>query len=290
MFGVLFGIIVVIAIIGFSKHIYKKNVGLFTKYYYSFPKSIREKIKGTDPYKDLIWFIHLLLFIFIIFQLGAILAFKFGSHGAAHALIKTIFFWFGTEAGYGKLGVMLFSSIALLIVSYNLSKFLNLYRKRNDLKGTNAVIELRKSLDSNDKSFEIHRDLHFGSYEFIENPSTKEEETRQMELFRYLGIIGMAGSMVRKGIISIEQFSKLFGDRTDAIVSCKLLKEYLLHNKRSWTDLLWVIREKEKAEKDNVDKIQTNDPKDKMPHHESELFVKGRNLMKKGGKYLFDDK
>ena len=290
MFYVLFWAIVIITIIGVLKYIFKKHIDFFTKHYYAFPKTFREKIDNIDPYKDLIWFINLLLFILIIFQFGAILAVKFGSFGAARALIRTIFFWFGTEAGYGKLTTLFFSSIALFIASYHLSKYLKEYRKRSNIEGNKAVIELRKMLDNNDKNFEINRDLHFGKYEFIETPSTKDEENRQMELFRYLGTVELAGSMVRKGIIDIEQFRKQFGCRIDNIIRCTTLREYLKRDKESWTDLLWVINEVRKSKKDNSDSANTNSPKNKTPHHESEMFTKGRDLMKKGGKYLFDDK
>ena len=290
MFYVILGVIVVIAIIGFSKYISKELLGFFTKNYYAFPKTIREKIKSTDPFKDLIQFINLLLFIFIIFQLGLVLTFKFGNSHAINAAIKSLFFWFGKEAGYGKLTVMLFSTTALFIVSYNLSRYLNEYRKRSDIKGTDSVIELRKMLDENKINFEIHRDLQFGEYEFIENPSTKEEETKQMELFRYLGTIELAGSMVRKGVINTEQFYKQFGCRIDNIVRCAMLKEYLDRNKESWADLRWIIREVRKYEKDKSDNTDMNSPKGDMPHHESKMFQEGRQWMKKGGKYLFDDK
>ncbi len=92
MFSVLLGTIVIIAIIGFSKHIYKKQHDFFIRNYYVFPKSLREKMKNTDLFKDLIWFINLVLFVFIIFLLGAIVAFKLlGSSGANHALLKTIY-------------------------------------------------------------------------------------------------------------------------------------------------------------------------------------------------------
>lgn len=290
MYYVLFWTIVIIAIIGLSKYISKKHIDFFNKNYYAFPKTFRERIKNTDPFKDLIWFINLLLFILIILQLGAILAFKFGNPGTTHALIKSIFFWFGKEAGYGKLAVALFSTIALFIASYNLSKYLKEYHKRSEIEGTKAIIELRKILDDNDINFEIHRDLHFGEYEFIENPSTKDDRIRQMELFRYLETIQLAGSMVRKGIINIEQFRKQFGCRVDNITKCTMLREYLKHNKELWTDLLWIIGEVKKSKKDNSNSAKTNSPNDKTPHHESEMFIKGRNLIKKGGKYLFDDK
>jgi len=291
MYYVLLGAIVVIAIIGLLKYIFKKNLEFFNKNYYVFPKSFREKIESTDPFKDLIVFINLLLFVLIIFQLGLILVFKFGTPHAVNASIHSLFFWFGKEAGYGKLTVMLFSTAALFIVSYNLSRFLNEYRKRSDIKGIKAFTELRKMLDENKENFEIHRDLHFGKYEFIESPSTKEEETKQMELFRYLGTIELAASMVRKGVINIEQFDKQFGYRIDDIVRCTMLKDYLYCNKESWTDLIWIIRKIEKHRKDNSESTtNNNNPKDKTPHHENEMLLKGRKLIKKGGTYLFDDK
>lgn len=288
MFSVLLGTIVIIAIISFSKHIYKKQHDFFIRNYYVFPKSLREKMKNTDLFKDLIWFINLVLFVFIIFLLGAIVAFKLlGSSGANHALLKTIYFWFGAGAVYSKLSVMLFSTSALFIVSYSLSKFLGEHRKKNDIDGMKAILELRNMLDE-DKYFEIYRDLHFGEYDFVENPSTKEEETKQLELLHYLGVMESASTMVRKEIVDMDQFYKHFGCRVASIVKCEALKVYLHDNKESWTDLLWVIREMKKIEKDKFENTNTN--KDKTSHHESEMFTKGRNWMKKGGKYLFDDK
>lgn len=290
MFYVLFWAIVIIAIIGFLKYISKENINFFTRNYYAFPKSLRERIKNTDPFRDLIWFINLLLFILIIFQLGAVLAFKFGNYGAAHTLMKNFFFWFGKEAGYGKLTAMLFSSVAMFIASYHLSKFLKEYRKRSDIEGTRAVIELKKRLEDNAANFEISRDLHFGLFEFIENPGTQEEGTKQMELFRYLETVQLAGTMVRKGIVNVEQFRKQFGCKIDDIVKCSILRDYLRQNRESWADLLWIIREVEKSEKDSSKNTNTSSHNDKTPHHESEMLSKGRDLMKKGGKYLFDDK
>jgi len=288
MFSVLLGTIVIIAIIGFSKHIYKKQHDFFIRNYYVFPKGLREKIKSTDLFRDLIWFINVVLFVFIIFLLGAIVAFKLlGSSGANHALLKTIYFWFGAGAVYSKLSVMLFSTSALFIVSYSLSQFLGAYRKKNGLEGMKTILELRNMLDE-DKYFEVYRDLHFGEYDFVESPSTKEEETKQMELFHYLGVMESASTMVRKEIVDMDQFYKHFGCRLAAIVKCEALNDYLYDNKESHTDLLWVIREMKKIEKDKSENANTH--KDKTSHHDSEMFTKGRIWMKKGGKYLFDDK
>jgi hypothetical protein len=288
MFSVLLGTIVIIAIIVFSKHICKKQHDFFIRNYYVFPKSFREKVKSTDLFRDLIWFINLVLFVFIIFLLGAIVAFKlFGSTDANHALLKTIYFWFGTGAVYSKLSVMLFATSALFIVSYSLSLFLGAYRKKNSMEGIKAILELRKMLEE-DKYFEIYRDLHLEEYDFVESPSSKEEVTKQMELFHYLGVMESASTMVRKEIVDMDQFYKHFGCRIASIVKCEALKDYLHDNKESYTDLLWVIREMKKIEKDKFE--NTNTHKDKTSHHDSEMFTKGRNWMKKGGKYLFDDK
>ncbi|WP_353333493.1 hypothetical protein [Bacteroides sedimenti] len=291
MFYVILGIIVVIAFIGFLKFIQKEIREFFINNYYFFPKTIRRKIQNLDPFKDLIWFINLMLFFLIIFQLGLLIAVKFGSTYATHALIKNIFFWFGKEAGYGKLTLMLFSTAALFIGSYNLSRFLNEFRKRNNLKGIKAVTELRKMLDENRINLEIHRDLQFGEYDFIEIPSTKDEKTKQIELFCYLRTIEQAKFMIQKRIIDIEQFYKQFGSRIDDIVKCEPLKEYLDRNHKLWVDLLWIIREVRIYKKDKLNNAKYNDnPKGNSPHYESKIFREGRDLIKKGGKYLFDDK
>jgi len=293
MFSVLFWSIIIAAIIGFSKYIYNGQVNFFARNYYAFPKVLRKRIKRTEPFRDLIWFINLLLFVLIIFQLGAIMAFKFGSYGATSALIKNIFFWFGKESGYDKLPTLFFYTIIAFVASYYLSKYLKEYHKKNDTEGIKAIIELRKLLDNDKTNLEIYRDLHFGVYDFIEIPSNQEEEMKQMELFRYLEVIALAGSMVRKDIIDVEFFYKQFGSRVTDVAKCITLKDYLDSNRESWRDLLWIIRELKKLEKANSESSHfhsdhtTNTP---PPLHESELFSKGKDLMKKGGKYLFDDK
>ncbi|BEG98510.1 hypothetical protein BSYN_07750 [Bacteroides sedimenti] len=186
---------------------------------------------------------------------------------------------------------MLFSTAALFIGSYNLSRFLNEFRKRNNLKGIKAVTELRKMLDENRINLEIHRDLQFGEYDFIEIPSTKDEKTKQIELFCYLRTIEQAKFMIQKRIIDIEQFYKQFGSRIDDIVKCEPLKEYLDRNHKLWVDLLWIIREVRIYKKDKLNNAKYNDnPKGNSPHYESKIFREGRDLIKKGGKYLFDDK
>ena len=48
---------------------------------------------------------------------------------------------------YSKLSVMLFSTSALFIVSYSLSKFLGEHRKKNDIDGMKAILELRNMLE-----------------------------------------------------------------------------------------------------------------------------------------------
>ena len=209
------------------------------------PMKVQDKIRYSYCPKSLICIFNFILLILIIFFIVSILALILGIPNAENDLSKLISFWCKADkASFDVLLIALFSTSTLLIASYNLSKYLHEYNNRSKIEETKAIIELRKMLDEQPENVMIHRDLEFRDFVFNKKLDNPYEKTKRIEFFRYLGTIELAGIMVKKRIINIEQFYNQFGYRIDNITECEDFMSYLKSEEgKYWKDLIWIIDE-----------------------------------------------
>lgn len=121
----------------------------------------------------------------------------------------------------------LYGSLTLLIISYNLMKFIDVetIKGLSDLRrqlneGENKKVHSRLMQDSDKTPILLSK--HGG-----DNFSSVEEGGTNVDLFNYLGTIELGGIMLLRGVISLDEFYNQFGYRIQNIACDKSLMDYL---------------------------------------------------------------
>lgn len=129
-------------------------------------------------------------------------------------------------------------SLTIWIASYNLSRYLS-------VETVNALGRLREMLNSEEKK-KIHTFLFDKEDakpilpELQSAQPTLNMDFSQAELFDYLGTIELGAIMVRRGLISVDEFYNQFGYRVENISENTEIQKYLNNTQKYHSDLLYI--------------------------------------------------
>ena len=152
---------------------------------------------------------------------------------------------------FSPLLVAFISTLTLWIASSQLAKYLQ-------MATITALGELRKMLNSDPKK-KIHNylldvddkkvileDLYKESKELNDSGNASVTDTKEckypnIELFDYLGTIELGAIMLRKGIISREEFFSQFGYRAENLWSNQAIKDHIMKCPKYYKDFLYIV-------------------------------------------------
>ena len=142
--------------------------------------------------------------------------------------------------------------ITLFIVSYNLQKYI-------DVETVKALGDLRSKLSSKDKA-ELHAFLMpeediWPVLTKIDNPVKNESSIPYSNavLFDYIGTIELGAIMVRRGVITVDEFYNQFGYRVENLMNNTEIKSHIKDNLSYYKALRYIVQRLVKAEKLSAD-------------------------------------
>lgn len=130
--------------------------------------------------------------------------------------------------------------MTLWIASYQLAKYI-------DVETINSLAQLREMLNSEEKK-KIHTALFDPEDKepiLPELQSKNPDRTMDFsnaEFFDYIGTIELGAIMVRRGVISVDEFYNQFGYRVENIWVNEGVKKHISNNKSYYKDLNFIIR------------------------------------------------
>ena len=130
--------------------------------------------------------------------------------------------------------------LTLWIASYQLAKYI-------DVETINSLAQLREMLNSEEKK-KIHTALFDPEDKepiLPELQSKNPDRTMDFsnaEFFDYIGTIELGAIMVRRGVISVDEFYNQFGYRVENIWANESVKKHISNNKSYYKDLNFIIR------------------------------------------------
>lgn len=137
----------------------------------------------------------------------------------------------------------------IFIAGYNLSQYINVAL-------VESLAQLRARLDDEPKK-RLHLDLMgYGDSDLARDvmresaikshksstPRTDVQYT-SADVLDYLGTIELGAIMLRKGVISIEEFNQQFGYRVVNLLASEQILEHIKNNEESYKDLRYVVKE-----------------------------------------------
>lgn len=138
--------------------------------------------------------------------------------------------------------------LTLFIVSYNLQKYI-------DIETVKALGDLRDKLNSEDKK-KLHTFLmHESEKEPILQESGKSSNGNDKvsynntTLFDYIGTIELGAIMVKRNVISINEFYNQFGYRVENLINNADIKLHIKDNINYYKELQYIVQRLIKADK-----------------------------------------
>lgn len=139
-------------------------------------------------------------------------------------------------------------SLTLFIVSYNLQKYI-------DVETVKALGDLRSKLNCKEK-----KKLHtFLMHESEKGPILQEFDKKTKEndcvrcsnavLFDYIGTIELGAIMVKRKVISINEFYNQFGYRVENLMNTPAVKTHIKDNINYYKALQYIVQQLIKADK-----------------------------------------
>lgn len=131
---------------------------------------------------------------------------------------------------------MIFTSILTLIAVVLTIITISL---NTEAKETSSLFDLRNALNQPD-NVEIHDNLRgkSGKWKTGENPTTNEE-WRKVD--NYLGTLELGAILIKKGVITFENFDHQFGYRVYNVVTQKEIVNKIMKENELWSDLIYLI-------------------------------------------------
>lgn len=137
----------------------------------------------------------------------------------------------------------------IFIAGYNLSQYINVAL-------VESLAQLRARLDDEPKK-RLHIDLmNYGDADLARevmressirshknsSPRTDVQYT-SADILDYLGTIELGAIMLRKGVISIEEFNQQFGYRVVNLLASEQILDHIQNNEESYKDFRYVVKE-----------------------------------------------
>lgn len=138
--------------------------------------------------------------------------------------------------------------LTLFIVSYNLQKYI-------DVETVKALGDLRNKLNSDDKE-KIHTFLLPEEDKKIVLPELDKEVEKDHKipysnsvLFDYIGTIELGAIMLRRNVITIDEFYNQFGYRVENLMNNTAIKSHIKDNIYYYKELQYIVQRLIKARK-----------------------------------------
>ncbi len=142
---------------------------------------------------------------------------------------------------YAALLTLFGASLTLYIASIQLKKHL-------DVQAINALSDLRTKLNTDNKKVIHNYLLPFDDKSVIlakidKKPEDDKIEFSNLELFDYLGTIELGAIMLKRKVITIEEFYNQFGYRVENLVSNADVLKHLYDNREYYTAFMDIVEE-----------------------------------------------
>ena len=138
--------------------------------------------------------------------------------------------------------------LTLFIVSYNLQKYI-------DVETIKALGDLRNKLNSKDKkklhTFLMHEDDKPAVLTELDSPVDNKGNIAYSNavLFDYIGTIELGAIMVKRNVISIDEFYNQFGYRVENLMNNAAIKSHIKDNPNYYKALQYIVQRLIKADK-----------------------------------------
>lgn len=138
--------------------------------------------------------------------------------------------------------------LTLFIVSYNLQKYI-------DVETLKALGDLRNKLNSKDKkklhTFLMHEDDRTAVLTELDRPVDNKGNIAYSNavLFDYIGTIELGAIMVKRKVISIDEFYNQFGYRVENLMNNTAIKSHIKDNIYYYKELQYIVQRLIKADK-----------------------------------------
>ena len=138
--------------------------------------------------------------------------------------------------------------LTLFIVSYNLQKYI-------DVETVKALGDLRNKLNSDDKTklhtFLMHEDDRTAVLTELDSPVDNKSNIAYSNavLFDYIGTIELGAIMVKRKVISIDEFYNQFGYRVENLMNNAAIKSHIKDNPNYYKALQYIVQRLIKADK-----------------------------------------
>ena len=184
----------------------------------------------------LLGFAVFLLACIAIIVLGTLFTTEIRLQPSIDGIKNMLNFW----AEYAALIKLSGYTLTLLIASYNLSKYL-------DIETANALSKLRKMLNSTEKK-KIHYYLlddedKNAILPEIDKAGELNCELSNVELLDYIGIIELGAIMLKRKIITTDEFYNQFGYRAENLWKNNSVKEHIKKYPRSYKDFNYIVKQ-----------------------------------------------
>ena len=138
--------------------------------------------------------------------------------------------------------------LTLFIVSYNLQRYI-------DVETIKALGDLRNKLNSKDKkklhTFLMHEDDKPAVLTELDSPVDNKGNIAYSNavLFDYIGTIELGAIMVKRKVISIDEFYNQFGYRVENLMNNAAIKSHIKDNPNYYKALQYIVQRLIKADK-----------------------------------------
>ena len=141
---------------------------------------------------------------------------------------------------YASLLTLFGASLTLYIASIQ-------FRKHLDVQAINALSDLRTKLNTDNKKVIHNYLLPFDDKSVvlakIDRQTDDKIEFSNLELFDYLGTIELGAIMLKRKVITIEEFYNQFGYRVENLVSNADVLEHIYKNREYYSAFMEIVEE-----------------------------------------------
>ena len=121
------------------------------------------------------------------------------------------------------------------------------FRKHLDVQAINALSDLRTKLNTDNKKVIHNYLLPFDDKSVvlakIDRQADDKIEFSNLELFDYLGTIELGAIMLKREVITIEEFYNQFGYRVENLVSNADVLEHIYKNREYYSAFMEIVEE-----------------------------------------------
>lgn len=138
--------------------------------------------------------------------------------------------------------------LTLFIVSYNLQKYI-------DIETVKALGDLRNKLNSEEKKklhvFLMHESEKGPILKGVDKDLKENDKTSpdNVTLFDYIGTLELGAIMVRRGVITVDEFYNQFGYRVENLMNNAEIKSHIKDNLIYYKALRYIVQRLIKADK-----------------------------------------